>query len=42
MIVKGSGHKEEEIKEELERIKAGEAWVGFDNLPTHMNKVSKN
>ena len=33
MIVKGAGHDEEEINEELERIKNGESWVGFDNLP---------
>eukprot|EP00347_Sterkiella_histriomuscorum_P013915 403362872 len=32
-IVKGSGHSEEEIQEELERIKNGESWIGFDNLP---------
>ncbi|CDW78974.1 ef hand family protein [Stylonychia lemnae] len=32
-IVKGSGHSEEEIQEELERIKNGESWIGFDDLP---------
>jgi Ca2+-binding EF-hand superfamily protein len=32
-IVKGAGHPEEEIDEELERIRNGEVWVGFDNLP---------
>ena len=39
-IVKGSGHTEDEIKEEvalcnwqLIRIKNGETWIGFDNLP---------
>ena len=32
-VVKESGHDEEEIKEELERIKNGEHWVGFNNLP---------
>ena len=31
--MKGSGHTEEEITEELERIKNGETWMGFDNLP---------
>jgi len=36
MIVKGAGHNEEEINEELERIKNGESWVGFDNLPVGM------
>mmetsp|Transcript_32321 Transcript_32321/g.47531 ORF Transcript_32321/g.47531 Transcript_32321/m.47531 type:complete len:134 (-) Transcript_32321:282-683(-) len=32
-IVKASGHDEEEIEEELENIKNGESWCGFDNLP---------
>ena len=32
-IVKGSGHTEDEIIEEIERIKKGETWMGFDNLP---------
>ena len=33
-IVKGAGHGEDEIEEELTRIKNGESWVGFDDLPT--------
>ena len=32
-VVKGSGHEESEILEELERIKNGESWVGFEDLP---------
>ena len=32
-VVKGAGHSEEEINEELENIKSGQSWVGFDNLP---------
>ena len=42
MIVKGSGHSEEEIKEELIRIKNGETWMGFDNLPSqYMGKDNR-
>ena len=33
LVVKGAGHTEEEICEELVRIKDGESWVGFRNLP---------
>ena len=33
LIVKAAGHSEEEIIEELENIKNGESWVGFQNLP---------
>ena len=33
MIVKGYGHSEEEIREELKNIQNGELWTGFDNLP---------
>ena len=32
-VVKDCGHTEAEIMEELERIKNGESWVGFQNLP---------
>ena len=31
-IVKGSGHTEEEIIEELNNIRNGEVWVGFDKV----------
>ena len=31
--VKQAGHDEEEIKEELNKIKLGESWVGFNDLP---------
>ena len=31
-IVKAAGHDEEEIREELENIKAGETWAGFSDL----------
>ena len=43
-VVKGAGHSEEEINEELENIKNGESWVGFNDLPkkyrpdAHQNK----
>ena len=32
-VVKGAGHSEEEIGEEIDRIKNGESWVGFNDLP---------
>ena len=32
-VVKGAGHSEEEILEELDNIKNGETWVGFNDLP---------
>ena len=32
-VVKGSGHSEEEILEELEAMLSGEGWVGFSDLP---------
>lgn len=32
-VVKESGHSEEDILEELENIKNGESWAGFNNLP---------
>ena len=31
-IVKAAGHSEEEILTELENIKNGELWVGFENV----------
>lgn len=31
--VKQAGHDEEEICTELENIKNGESWVGFNDLP---------
>lgn len=31
-IVKGSGHTEEEILEELKNIQNGELWTGFDKV----------
>ena len=30
--MKGHGHSEEEITGELENIKNGELWVGFDDV----------
>ena len=39
-VVKGAGHPEEEITEELERIRKGESWVGFEDLPkNYMNRA---
>ena len=32
-VVKGSGHTEGEIIEELEALQKGEDWVGFNDLP---------
>ena len=32
MIVKGHGHSDEEIREELENLQKGELWVGFDDV----------
>jgi len=40
-VVKGCGHTEEEIAEELERIKNGESWVGFDKLPAQFKQGNK-
>mmetsp|Transcript_34876 Transcript_34876/g.39542 ORF Transcript_34876/g.39542 Transcript_34876/m.39542 type:complete len:119 (-) Transcript_34876:137-493(-) len=37
-IVKGAGHDEEEILEELDNIISGGSWVGFDNLPLAKTK----
>ena len=39
-IVKNSGHSETEICEELERIKKGESWVGFNDLVGLKKNVS--
>ena len=41
-VVKGCGHGEDEIGEELERIKNGESWVGFENLPAQFHQANKN
>ena len=41
-VVKGSGHDEAEISEELEKLKNKESWCGFDNLPRQYSKQSKN
>ena len=38
-IVKGCGHDENEIIEELNNIKNGELWVGFDDVP-NMKKAA--
>jgi hypothetical protein len=32
--VRSAGHPEQDIIEELIRIKNGESWVGFSNLPS--------
>ena len=32
-VVKGAGHGEAEIELELDNIKNGESWAGFQNLP---------
>lgn len=32
-VVKQAGHSEEEICQELENIKNGDSWVGFNDLP---------
>ena len=39
-VVKGSGHSEEEILEELNNIAKGESWCGFENLPKKYNNVA--
>ena len=39
-VVKGAGHSEEEISEELDRIRKGESWIGFEDLPKdYMNRA---
>ena len=40
-VVKGSGHDESEIMEELDKIEKGESWCGFDNLPKKYNAANK-
>ena len=40
-IVKAAGHDEEEIKEELTRVKNGDSWVGFDDLPIKKHTEEK-
>ena len=32
-IVLATGHSEEEVEEELDRIAKGESWAGFNDLP---------
>ena len=32
-IVKGVGHTDEEILEELQNLKDKEAWIGFNDMP---------
>ena len=32
-VVKGSGHDDKEIMMELDNIKKGESWCGFNDLP---------
>ena len=39
-VVKQGGHSEKDIMEELERIKNGESWVGFNNLPLQYHSKS--
>ena len=39
-VVKDCGHSEESIIEELKRIKNGEVWVGFSNLPIQYHAKS--
>ena len=42
-IAKGHGVTEQEICEELENIKNGETWVGFDKMPATQKKpLNKN
>ena len=40
-VVKGSGHDEKEIFEELQKIENGESWCGFENLPKKYNPMGK-
>ena len=37
-VVRAAGHSEEEINEELDNIKNGESWVGFNDLPKRFNR----
>ena len=41
-VVKACGHTEEEISQELENIKNGESWCGFENLPKQYQHAAKN
>ena len=34
-VVKGVGHSDEEIQEELENLKDKQAWVGFNDIPKY-------
>lgn len=40
-VVKGSGHDEAEIYEELEAIEKGESWRGFQDLPKKYSHQQK-
>ena len=40
-VVKGCGHSEDEILEELAKIENGESWCGFENLPKKYNPMGK-
>ena len=41
-VVKGAGHPESEITEELESIKKGEGWVGFDDIPKPFRNTAED
>lgn len=41
-VVRAAGHSEAAICEELVRITNRESWVGFSNLPSQYNKVTKH
>ena len=41
-VVKGAGHDENEIMEELVKIENGESWCGFENLPRAYNNAGKD
>ena len=41
-VVKGCGHSEEDIAEELDNILKGGSWVGFENLPKKYKHSDSN
>ena len=41
-VVKGAGHTEEEIMDEIGKIERGESWCGFDNLPKQYQAAGKD
>ena len=41
-VVKGSGHDEEDLMAELDNIKQGQSWCGFENLPKKYKHMSSN